>query len=122
MRKGKRRKKAYVKKQKAKVVYERPYKGVHITITAESSGVYRRPTQEIASHGVDMPGEAKACAVRSQGQTIHEYNKEMLKREKDAQKEAERRKSMIAPMYNKGAYQYIGDAAEEVIEGLGRKK
>jgi len=102
--------------------YGRSWRGAHVKLAAESSGIYRRPVEEIKSHGVDMPGEAKECAVRSQGQTIHQYNKEMIERERAAQKESERRKSMVAPMYNKGAYQYIGDAATEVIEGLGRKK
>jgi hypothetical protein len=42
-------------------------------------------------------------------------------REEAAQKEIDRKKTMVAPLYNKGSYQYIGDAPPEVIKNLGRK-
>jgi hypothetical protein len=49
------------------------------------------------------------------------YEGELAAREQAAQKESQRRKKMVAPMFNKGAYGYIGDAPKEIIQGLGRK-
>lgn len=39
--------------------------------------------------------------------------------EEDAQREAERRKRCIAPAYNKGAYQYVGNV--DIAKDCGRK-
>lgn len=52
-------------------------------------------------------------------QTI--YEGEMADREAAAQKEIARKKTMVAPMYNKGGYQYIGDVPPEIVKTLGRK-
>lgn len=51
-----------------------------------------------------------------------ELTPDMLEREAAAQKEKQRKSKRIAPMYNKGGYQYIGDyVPAEIIHGLGRK-
>lgn len=52
---------------------------------------------------------------------IVEQNEGYLERERKAKEIAEARKKMIAPLYNKGCYQYIGDAPKEIIQNLGRK-
>jgi hypothetical protein len=39
--------------------------------------------------------------------------------EHEARKEVERRKSCVAPLYNKGAYQYIGSLDQAI--NIGRK-
>lgn len=50
------------------------------------------------------------------------YTDEMLLRDRAAKAEAERRKQMCVPLYNKGPVQYIGtDVDPEIIKGLGRK-
>lgn len=49
------------------------------------------------------------------------YEGEMAEREAAAQKEITRKKSMTAPIYNKGGYQYVGDMPPEIIKTLGRK-
>lgn len=49
------------------------------------------------------------------------YEGEMAEREALAQEEIERKKKMVAPLYNKGGYQYVGDAPPEIIKTLGRK-
>lgn len=48
-------------------------------------------------------------------------DEEYSKRESLAREEIERKKSMVAPLYNKGGYQYVGDAPPEIIKNLGRK-
>jgi len=116
--KRKRQRRQYERTARRVTKYGRPYKGPHVQLQCEVSGVVRRETPHYPSRGIDV----------SQGQTIeeqstqHEYGEEMFQREQKARKEAERRKKMIAPLYNKGAYQYIGDVAEEVVRDLGRKK
>lgn len=50
-----------------------------------------------------------------------EHDDEYLMREEAAIKIAQERKKMVAPLYNKGGYQYIGDAPKEIIQNLGRK-
>ena len=52
---------------------------------------------------------------------IVEQDEGYLERERKAMEIAEARKKMIAPLYNKGCYQYIGDAPKEIIQNLGRK-
>lgn len=49
------------------------------------------------------------------------YEGEMAEREALAQKEIERKKTMVAPICNKGGYQYVGDVPPEVVQTLGRK-
>jgi len=47
---------------------------------------------------------------------------EYARREAEAQKEIKRKKTKVAPLYNKGGYQYVGDdAPPEIIKNLGRK-
>lgn len=46
---------------------------------------------------------------------------ELIERERMARQVAEHRKTMTAPLYSKGPYQYVGDAPPEIIETLGRK-
>lgn len=48
------------------------------------------------------------------------YEGEMEEREREAQKEIERKKMRVAPMYNKGGYQYVTDETDP--SDLGRKK
>jgi hypothetical protein len=48
-------------------------------------------------------------------------DEEMMKRETAAQEEKKRKSKMVAPLYNKGGYQYVGDAPPEIIKNLGRK-
>lgn len=48
-------------------------------------------------------------------------SEEWLRREAAAHAETERKKKMVAPLYNKGGYQYVGDAPPEIIKTLGRK-
>ena len=50
-----------------------------------------------------------------------EHDEEYVRREEIANRIAEERKKMVAPLYNKGGYQYIGDAPKEIIQNLGRK-
>lgn len=53
--------------------------------------------------------------------TNGKYEGEMAEREAKAQAEIERKKTMVAPLFNKGGLQYIGDAPPEIIRNLGRK-
>lgn len=50
-----------------------------------------------------------------------ELSEDMVNREAVAQKEAERRKGMVAPLANKMGYVYVGDFPPELIRTLGRK-
>lgn len=52
-------------------------------------------------------------------QPVSYEDEEMAKREQTAQAEIERKKLRVAPMYNKGAYQYITDDTDP--KTLGRK-
>jgi hypothetical protein len=49
------------------------------------------------------------------------YEGEMAEREAVARKEIARKSKMVAPLYNKGGLQYIGDAPPEILQTLGRK-
>jgi hypothetical protein len=49
------------------------------------------------------------------------YEGEMAEREAAAQKEIARKRTMVAPICNKGPLQYVGDAPPEVIRTLCRK-
>lgn len=46
---------------------------------------------------------------------------EFQEREKIAKVEIDRKKTMVAPLYNKGGYQYIGEMPAEIIRNLGKK-
>lgn len=46
---------------------------------------------------------------------------EFARREAVAKAEIARRKTMLAPLYNKGAYEYIGAMPPSIIKNLGRK-
>lgn len=48
-----------------------------------------------------------------------EYSEEMLEREKIAQVEIARKRNRVAPLYSKGAYQYITDDTDP--KEIGRK-
>jgi hypothetical protein len=51
-----------------------------------------------------------------------EYEGEMAEREAAANKESERRKTMVAPLYNKAGYEYIGGITDPtILRNLGRK-
>lgn len=47
-------------------------------------------------------------------------DEELIERERIAQEEIERKKKQVAPMYSKGAYQYI--TSPELLHDLGKKK
>lgn len=100
-------------------VYEKPYRGAHITLSCQASGIVHRE-----SNADDLPSVPITMGINSrkkQTATI-DVSAEMRRREKVAQEEAERRKKMIAPMYNKGAYQYIGGVDETILHDIGKKK
>lgn len=59
--------------------------------------------------------------VQTDSAPREELGAEMAGRERAARVVAEGRKKMVAPMWNKGTYQYIGDLPPELIETLGRK-
>lgn len=112
-----RRKKYHARK--GTMVYEKPYRGAQVILPCEASGiVYREsnadnlPSVPITM-GIDPRVKVKTQTVLSQ---------EMKEREAIARVEAERRKKMIAPMYNKGAYQYIGGVDEAILHDIGKKK
>jgi hypothetical protein len=75
--------------------YSYPRRNTHITIT---SG---------ANHAVQTDA----------AKTKIEYTDEMLTREHAAQAEADRRKKCIAPVFNKGPYQYIATAEQAKFIG-----
>lgn len=50
------------------------------------------------------------------------YEGEMAQREAVAQTEIERKKTMVAPLYNKAGYEYIGGVTDPtILKNLGRK-
>lgn len=50
------------------------------------------------------------------------FDPEWVAREQIAQQEIEKKKTRLAPMYNKGGYQYIDpNAPEEIVKNLGKK-
>jgi len=116
MRSKRRKKKCKVHEKKAKVKYGKPFKGAHVALEVQASGIYRRCSHEdIPSKGITGYGTSKA-------ELAEDLSAEMKEREAIARKEAERRKKMIAPMYNKGAYQYIGGVDEKILHDIGKKK
>lgn len=73
----------------------------------------RRDFPDIPSHG---PGEFVPV-----NKPI--YIGEMAKREAEAQKEANRKKNQVAPVYNKGAPQYISEGMmDEFVSGKLRRR
>lgn len=50
-----------------------------------------------------------------------EVTPEWAAREEAARKEIDRKKKMVAPLYNKAGLSYIGDAPAEIIKNLGKK-
>lgn len=48
-----------------------------------------------------------------------EYTGELAKREEEARKEVEAKKKRVAPLFNKGGYQYITDGTD--LKDIGRK-
>lgn len=54
--------------------------------------------------------------------TNGKYEGEMAEREAKAQAEIERKKTMVAPLYNKAGYEYIGGITDPaILKNLGRK-
>lgn len=87
-----------------------------------------RPLQPQVSRHVMTEGMLKAArlpsnvaAVPSVKDSVIELTPDMAEREKLAQQEISRKKKRVAPLYNKGGYQYVGDAPPEIIQTLGRK-
>lgn len=72
----------------------------------------RDSAKDIPSHGPKVPDEPSRSPVR--------YSGDMLEREQAAQEEIERKKRRVAPLYNKGGYQYVTDETD--LSDLGRKK
>ena len=96
-------------------VYEKPWRGKHVEMDCMATGIYRRSAhEELPSKGVTMGIDT---AKRQE-----ELTAEMKEREAIARVESERRKKMIAPMYNKGAYQYIGGVDKAILHDIGKKK
>ena len=96
-------------------VFGKPWKEVHVKLVSEATGIYRRSAhEELPSKGVTMGIDT---AKRQEELSI-----EMKEREAIARVESERRKKMIAPMYNKGAYQYIGGVDKAILHDIGKKK
>lgn len=50
-----------------------------------------------------------------------ELTPELQEREDRARKETDRKRKMLAPLYNKGPVQYLGDAPDDIIKNLGKK-
>lgn len=96
------------------VVYFTKYEPAFVVATPKTDKVFRRnyiPRDLTATK--NLPTPVKLCQVQ--------VSPDMLDRELQAQAIATSRKKMVAPLYNKGAYQYIGDAPPEIIKTLGRK-
>lgn len=87
-----------------------------------------QPLKPRDSRYVIMPGmdhsvyPSSSFKQSEKKQTVISMDEEEYKiREAAAKLEIERKKKMVAPLYNKGAYQFIGDAPQEIINNLGRK-
>jgi hypothetical protein len=78
---------------------------------------------EAMQRTADLPSASCRVAVTRTGSrpepsmTPEEY----AIREAAAQLEIKRKKTQVAPMWNKGGYQYVGDAPPEIIRNLGKK-
>ncbi len=66
-------------------------------------------------------GVAEAGTVRVRKPKALFTPDEYQAREAKAKSETDRKKKMVAPLYNKGGYQYVGDAPPEIIKNLGKK-
>lgn len=101
--------------RKGAKVYGRPWKKPFTKMTTDpNKNVFRRSDhRDIPSLGVTPQKEVSR----------DEYTGELAVREQEALLVARKRRSQVAPLYNKGAYQYIGGVEDkEVIRDLGRKK
>jgi hypothetical protein len=96
-------------------VYGKPYRGKCVVLNCQASGIVHRKSNADDAPSVDLTPIKEPVAK----QVLKE---DMAVRERLAQAEAERRKKMIAPMYNKGAYQYIGGVTPEILHDIGKKK
>lgn len=80
---------------------------------------------------VMRPGAEDAQKIKSlsEADPIHvsremsflDVDANLLRREQLAEQEKIRKSMMVAPLYSKGPYQYLGDCPKEIVEGLGRK-
>lgn len=100
------------KPRKRKEFVELKPRDSKFVITAEMERIAALP-----SLGVKGTVIAKRKTVKPQ-MSEEDY----AKREAAAKAEIERKKKQVAPLYNKGGYQYVGDdAPKEIIHNLGRK-
>ena len=74
-------------------------------------------TASLPSHEHNSPIKYRPRSEPKTKFSVEEYQR----RETEAKKEIERKKKRVAVMYNKGGYQYIGDAPAEVVKDLGKK-
>lgn len=102
--------------KKGNMVYDRPYRGKRVELQCQASGIVHR-----ASNADDIPSVEVTMGIDISTKK-KDLDAAMEKREALAVAEATRRKKMIAPMYNKGAYQYIGGVSEEILHDIGKKK
>lgn len=102
--------------RKGSTTYERPYNGEHVNLAVQASGIFRRDDH------AEIPSKGVAGVKINKAETSEDLSQEMAEREALARAEADRRKKMIAPMYNKGAYQYIGGVDEAILHDIGKKK
>ena len=91
----------------------KPKKEKEPSSTVLASKNYRRA-------GVEHVESFRPGRVPQQASPIRYDDEEMRERERLAQKEIKRKKMRVAPMYNKGGYQYVTDETDP--SDLGRKK
>lgn len=104
---------------------------------ANTARAYRKPkftelkpkeSKYVITEGMKRAAEAPSAdgyvkvGVRRKDPKIAMSRDEYDAREAEAQKEIKRKKTKVAPMWNKGGYQYVGDdAPPEIVKNLGRK-
>ena len=104
---------------------------------ANTARAYRKPkftefkpkqSKYVITDGMKRVADAPSAegleriGVRRTDPKIAMPREEYEAREAEAQKEIKRKKTKVAPLYNKGGYQYVGDdAPPEIIKNLGRK-
>lgn len=77
---------------------------------------------ESMRHVKELPSLALKPKVKTKVKKLVVRPRGWAAREAAAAIEIERKKKMVAPLFNKGGYQYVGDdAPPEIIQGLGRK-
>lgn len=106
------------KKRSKKVADEvyKPFKSDFKPLSKIKANIGARP-------GSDHSGIKSKTIRKVSTTTIKEqYDGEMAEREAIAQEKIEQKKKMVAPLYSKGGYQYIGDVDNEIIKDLGKKK